>query len=73
MSLAHQVFVSSSCHELRDLRASIRKWLRPSPADPSRFQAARAHSSLSDGGTLRIDAGSAIALEKSTVSGPSIR
>jgi Domain of unknown function (DUF4062) len=27
VSLALQVFVSSSCHELRDLRASIRTWL----------------------------------------------
>ena len=27
MSLALQVFVSSACHELRDLRASIRTWL----------------------------------------------
>ena len=27
MSFALQVFVSSACHELRDLRASIRTWL----------------------------------------------
>lgn len=28
MSLALQVFISSSCHELRDLRAAVRKWLQ---------------------------------------------
>jgi hypothetical protein len=28
MSFPLQVFVSSSCHELRDLRASIRTWLQ---------------------------------------------